>query len=77
MDAVWITVLATTTNIVLGSLIGSEVGGLAQLAIYLFLVGKYYETGWVKAAMVAVMNVVLSAIIMWALLFLGVTSIIF
>lgn len=27
MDAVWITALATTVNIVLGSLIGSEVGG--------------------------------------------------
>lgn len=77
MDAVWITALATTANIVLGSLIGSEVGGLVQLLIYLFLVSKYYETGWVKAAMVAVLNVVISAIIMWALLFLGVTSVLF
>ena len=77
MDAVWITALATTANIVLGSLIGSEVGGLVQLLIYLFLVSKYYETGWVKAAMIAVLNVVISAIIMWALLFLGITSVLF
>jgi len=77
MDAVWITALATTANIVLGSLIGSEVGGLVQLLIYLFLVSKYYETGWGKAAMVAVLNVVISAIIMWALLFLGITSVLF
>ncbi len=77
MDAVWITALATTANIVLGSFIGSEVGGLVQLLIYLFLVSKYYETGWIKAAMVAVLNVVISAIIMWALLFLGVTSVLF
>jgi len=77
MDAVWITALATTANIVLGSLIGSEVGGLVQLLIYLFLVSKYYETGWVRAAMVAVLNVVISAIIMWALLFLGITSVLF
>jgi hypothetical protein len=77
MDAVWITALATTANIVLGILIGSEVGGLVQLLIYLFLVSKYYETGWVKAAMVAVLNVVISAIIMWALLFLGITSVLF
>ncbi|MBC8463199.1 hypothetical protein H8D76_02455 [Candidatus Bathyarchaeota archaeon] len=77
MDAVWITALATTANIVLGSFVGSEVGGLVQLLIYLFLVSKYYETGWIKAAMVAVLNVVISAIIMWALLFLGVTSVLF
>ncbi len=77
MDAVWITALATTANIVLGSFIGSEVGGLVQLLIYLFLVSKYYETGWIKAAMVAVLNVVIGAIIMWTLLFLGVTSVLF
>ena len=77
MDAVWISVLATTANIVLGMFVGVEAGGIVQLLIYLFLVSKYYETGWVKAAMVAVLNVVISAIIMWALLFLGVTSFLF
>ena len=50
---------------------------MVQLLIYLFLVSKYYETGWVKAAMVAVLNVVIRAIIMWALLFLGITSVLF
>ena len=74
MDAVWITALATTANIVLGSFIGSEVGGLAQLLIYLFLVSKYYETGWVKAAMVAVLNVVIGIVVVWALAFLGIAS---
>ena len=74
MDAVWITALATTANIALGSFIGSEVGGLAQLLIYLFLVSKYYETGWVKAAMVAVLNVVIGIVVVWALAFLGIAS---
>ena len=77
MDAVWISALATTANILLGSYVGTEVGGLVQLAIYLFLVSKYYETGWVKAAMVAVLNVVIGAIVMYALLYLGVTSFLF
>ena len=77
MDAVWTSALAITANIVLGMFIGSEVGGLAQLVIYLLLVSKYYEIGWVKAAMVAVLNVVINAIILWALLFLGVTSVLF
>jgi len=77
MDAVWISALATTANILLGSFIGIEVGGLVQLAIYLFLVSKYYETGWIKAAMVAVLNVVIGAIVMYALLYFGVTSFLF
>ncbi len=74
MDAVWASALAITANIVLGMFIGSEVGGLAQLVIYLFLVSKYYETGWVKAAMVAVLNVVIGIVVVWALAFLGVAS---
>jgi len=77
MDAVWISALATTANILLGSYVGTGVGGLVQLAIYLFLVSKYYETGWVNAAMVAVLNVVIGAIVMYALLYLGVTSFLF
>ena len=74
MDAVWISALATTANILLGSFFGSEVGGIVQLLIYLFLVSKYYETGWVKAAMVAVLNVIIGIIVVWALAFLGIAS---
>ncbi len=74
MDAVWISVLATTANILLGMFVGTEAGGIVQLLIYLFLVSKYYETGWVKAAMVAVLNVVIGIGVVWALAFLGVAS---
>jgi len=74
MDAVWISVLATTANILLGMFVGAEVGGIVQLLIYLFLVSKYYETGWVKAAMVAVLNVVIGVVVVYGLAVLGIAS---
>lgn len=73
-DAFMISALATTGNYVLGAFLGQEVGGLAQLLIYLFLVTKYYETGWVKAAIVAVVNVVLGIVIAYVLIILGLSG---
>ena len=74
MDAVIIGALATTANVLLGNFIGVEVGGLAQLLIYLYLVTKYYETSWVKAAIVSVVNVVLGVVVVYALAVLGIAS---
>ncbi len=74
MDAVWIGALATTASVLLSSFIGAEVGGLAQLLIYLYLVTKYYETSWTKAAIVAVVNVVLGIVVVYVLAILGVAS---
>ncbi len=69
-----ISALATTANYVLGAFVGQEIGGLAQLLIYLYLVTRYYETGWVKAAIVAVVNVVLGVVIAYALIILGLSG---
>lgn len=73
-DAFMISALATTANILIGSFVGQEIGGLAQLLIYLYLVTKYYETGWVKAAIVAVVNVVLGIVVAYVLIVLGLSG---
>ena len=74
MDAVLIGALATTANVLLGAFIGQETGGLVQLLVFLYLVTKYYETSWTKAAIVAVVNVVLGVVVVYALAILGVAS---
>ena len=71
MDAFMISALATAANVILGAFLGQEIGGLAQLIIYLYLVTRYYETGWVKAAIVAVVNVILGIVVAYILVMLG------
>jgi hypothetical protein len=71
MDAVWITVLGAILNAVITMFVGGEIAGLVQLLAYLYLVKKYYETGWVNAAIVSVVAVVILMLAMFALTTLG------
>jgi hypothetical protein len=59
MDAVWIGILGTVVNAVIGEVVGGGVGALAQLVAYLYLVKTYYETGWGNAVVISVLAVVI------------------
>ena len=67
MDAVIIVVLAVIANAIIGSILGQTLGGLVQLVVYLYLIVKYYETDWIKAAIIAIVNTVLGWVIFWVL----------
>lgn len=58
MDAVWIGILGTVVNAVIGEIVGGGVGSLAQLVAYLYLVKTYYETGWGNAVVISILAVV-------------------
>jgi len=59
MDAVWIGILGTVVNAVIGEVVGGGVGSLAQLVAYLYLVKTYYETGWGNAVVISILAVVI------------------
>ena len=59
MDAVWIGILGTVVNAVIGEVVGGGVGALAQLVAYLYLVKTYYETGWGNAVVISILAVVI------------------
>lgn len=59
MDAVWIGILGTVVNAVIGEVVGGGVGALAQLIAYLYLVKTYYETGWGNAVVISILAVVI------------------
>ena len=71
MDAVWITVLGAILNAVISAFIGGGIGEIAQLIAYLYLVKQYYETGWVNAAIVSVVTVVILIVATFVLAMLG------
>ena len=72
MDAVWITVLGSVLNAAIAMFVGGELAGLVQLVAYLYLVKKYYETGWVKAFIVSILAVVILVVVMMGLAMIGI-----
>lgn len=68
MDAVTITIIAVFVNAISGSFLGKNLAGIVQLVAYLFLIVKYYETDWIKSAIISVINMVLGWIIFWILI---------
>lgn len=64
MDAVWIGVLGTVVNAVIGEILGGGVGSLAQLIAYLYLVKTYYETGWGNAVVISILAVVVMTVVL-------------
>jgi len=64
MDAVWIGVLGTVLNAVIGEFVGDGIGPLAQFVAYLYLVKTYYETGWGNAVVISVLAVVIMAVVL-------------
>ncbi len=64
MDAVWIGILGTVVNAVIGEVVGGGVGPLAQLVAYLYLVKTYYETGWGNAVVISILAVIIMAAVL-------------
>jgi len=71
MDAIWITVLGAILNAVIGAFIGGEIAGLVQFVTYLYLVRKYYETGWGSAFIISIVTVVILIGVMFILVMMG------
>jgi hypothetical protein len=76
MDAVLITILAVLANAVIGVFLGQTLGGLSGLLVYLFLIVRYYETDWIRAGIIAVLNTIIGWIIVWIMVvIMGMTAI--
>lgn len=62
-DAIMIVVISSVVNGVMGLFIGGTVGSVAQLLVTLYLIKHYYECSWGKAALVAIVTVVIFIIV--------------
>ncbi len=67
-DAVMITGVYTVINVFIMGFIGQDVAGLIQLVTYLFVVKKYYETTWGKAAVVSIVMVLINIVVVMLLM---------
>jgi hypothetical protein len=60
-EAIWIGILGAVINIVISSVAGGPIGGLAQLIAYLYLIKEYFDTGWGNAIIISI----IATVIMW------------
>ena len=75
-DAVIITVAAVLANAVIGAVLGQVLAGLVQFVVYLWLIVRYYETDYLMAGVIAVVNTMLGWVISWILVaIIGITTI--
>jgi hypothetical protein len=70
-DALWIVFLGSIINTVVSAFIGNLIATIILLIVWLVLIKHFFDCGWIKAFIIAVVAVVIFAIviIILALLF--------
>ena len=62
-DALWIVFLGTIINTVVGALIGSLIATIILLIVWLALIKHFFDCGWIKAFVIAIVAVVIFAVV--------------
>ena len=64
-DAVWIVVIGIVIGAIFGALVpfGGIIGSIIQLIIWLYLVKHFFDCGWLKALVIAIVAIIIFAII--------------
>jgi len=72
-DAIWIVVLGIVIGTVVGSFIGGIVAAVIMFIIWLALIKRFFDCGWLKAFAIAVVAVIFFVIIVMILAFVGIS----
>ena len=71
-DAIWIVVLGVVIGAVVGSLLGGLIAGIIMFVVWLALIKHFFDCGWLKAFLIAVVAVIIFVVIIAVLAFLGI-----
>ena len=71
-DAIWIVVLGTIIGAVVGALVGSLISAIIMFIVWLALIKHFFDCGWLKAFVIAVIAVIVFVIIVLILAFIGI-----
>jgi hypothetical protein len=71
-DAIWIVVLGTIIGAVVGAFIGSLISAIIMFIVWLALIKHFFDCGWLKAFVIAVIAVIIFIIIVAILAFIGI-----
>ena len=71
-DAVWIVVLGTIIGAVVGSFVGSLLAAVIMLIVWLGLIRHFFDCGWLKAFVIAILAVIIFAVVIVILAVIGI-----
>jgi len=70
-DAIWIVVLGTVIGAIVGALVNQLIAALIIFIIWLALIKHFFDCGWLKALLIAIIAVIIFVIIVVVLFLLG------
>ncbi len=70
-DAIWIVVMGTVAGAVVGALFGTLASALIMFVIWLALIKHFFDCGWLKAFVIAIVAVIFFVVIVAILALLG------
>jgi hypothetical protein len=70
-DAIWIVVLGTVIGAVVGAFVGGLIAALIMFIIWLALIKHFFDCGWLKALVIAIVAVIIFMIIVAVLAIVG------
>jgi hypothetical protein len=70
-DALWIVVLGTVIGAVVGAFVGGLIAALIMFIIWLALIKHFFDCGWLKALVIAIVAVIIFIIIVAVLAIVG------
>ena len=70
-DAIWIVVLGTVIGAVIGFLFTGLIASVIQLVLWLLLVKRFFDTGWLAALAISIIAVIIFIVIVSVLGIIG------
>ena len=72
-DAIWITVLGVIIGTLIGMALHGVIGLIVSLIIWLVLIKHFFDAGWGRAILIAILAVIVLVVIVAILAFIGIT----
>ena len=71
-DAIWIVVLGTVIGTIVGFFAGSLISAVIMFVVWLALIKHFFDCGWLKAFLIAVVAVIIFVVIVAILAIIGI-----
>src|SRR3989304_3851 len=75
-DAIWIVVLGTIINVVLGAFVHGALGFIVTLIVWIALIKHFFDAGWGKAILIGIIAIIVLFVVAFVLVLLGVAALI-
>ncbi len=75
-DAIWIVVLGTVINALLGTFVHGALGFIVTLIVWIALIKHFFDAGWGKAILIGIVAIIVLFVVAFVLVLLGVAALI-